>query len=192
MLGKEKVFKITRQIDGWLSDREGIFLYEMASQCTGKGVIVEIGSWHGKSTIWLAAGSKDYSKTKVYAIDHHQGSEEITILRSSCDTFSIFIENIRKAGLDDIVEPILMTSEQAWLNFNQHVELLFIDGSHTLENVLKDFILWQQKLIKGGILLLHDFTYWPAVQKIARWFILNLYLFDNIKLVDSILCAKKI
>lgn len=192
MLSKEKVLKITRHIDGWLSDREGIFLYEMASQCTGKGVIVEIGSWHGKSTIWLAAGSKDFSNTKVYAIDHHQGSEETTIARSSYNTFSIFKQNILKVGLDDIVEPIIMTSEQAWINFSKPVELLFIDGSHVLEDVLRDFLLWQQKLISGGILLLHDFTYWPTVQKVARWFILNSYLFVSIKLVDSILYAKKL
>ena len=38
---------------GWLNEAEGLLLYRLARNCSGKGVIVEIGSWKGRSTIWL-------------------------------------------------------------------------------------------------------------------------------------------
>src|SRR5204862_2126445 len=56
-------------IGGWLTPKEGRLLYELARGCTGRGVIVEIGSWKGKSTIWLASGSRRGPGVFVYAID---------------------------------------------------------------------------------------------------------------------------
>ncbi len=68
---KEEVQKLAAPIKGWLKDKEGQLLYDLAKNCTGKGVIVEIGSWKGKSTTWLAHGSKEGNKVRVYAIDPH-------------------------------------------------------------------------------------------------------------------------
>jgi len=48
----EQIKLLTRNVDGFLDEKEGILLYNLAKNCTGKGVIVEIGSWKGKSTIW--------------------------------------------------------------------------------------------------------------------------------------------
>ncbi len=53
----KQAIQSARDIEGWLTEKEGIFLYKMANKCTGRGVIVEIGSWKGKSTIWLSLGS---------------------------------------------------------------------------------------------------------------------------------------
>lgn len=58
---------IVDKIDGWLTFDEGKFLYSAATEC--KGNIVEIGSWKGKSTIWLCNGSKEGNNSKIYSID---------------------------------------------------------------------------------------------------------------------------
>ncbi|WP_455277747.1 hypothetical protein [[Eubacterium] cellulosolvens] len=61
---KGRIKKLTDKVEGWLTDKEGELLYKLAKQCTGKGVIVEIGSWKGKSTIWLGMGSKNGKKSQ--------------------------------------------------------------------------------------------------------------------------------
>ena len=66
--------ELIQHIDGWLTDEEAKLLYKLAKNC--KGVIVEIGSWKGKSTICMAKGSKAGNNVKIYAIDPHVGSSE--------------------------------------------------------------------------------------------------------------------
>lgn len=58
-------------IEGWLADVEGALLYSLARKCNANGVIVEIGSWKGKSTIFIAKGSEAGQRVRVYAIDPH-------------------------------------------------------------------------------------------------------------------------
>lgn len=151
--------ELTDRVTGWLTPREGEFLYRTARQCSGSGVIVEIGSWKGKSTIWIAAGSKMGSKAKVYAIDPHTGSSDCGKAHSGkSHTFEEFEKNIRSAGVDDIVVPIVKTSEEASKGWSKPVEFLFIDGAHEYEFVAKDFLLWFPQLIEGGTIALDDTT----------------------------------
>ena len=72
----QKINNIAREIDGWLTLKEGKLLYNLSKK-NDNGVIVEIGSWKGKSTIYLAHGSKNGKKNKVYAIDPHEGLTEV-------------------------------------------------------------------------------------------------------------------
>jgi predicted O-methyltransferase YrrM len=65
--------KIVAGIQGFLKLEEISLLYDVARRCVDKGVIIEIGSWKGKSTICLALGSKDGPRVKVYSIDPHTG-----------------------------------------------------------------------------------------------------------------------
>ena len=95
---------LARHIDGWLYDREGELLYHTAKNCTGRGVIVEIGSWKGKSTSWLGRGSKQGKGVKIYAIDPHIGSHEHQA-DGRVWTFEEFKKNIRVSGVDDIIAP---------------------------------------------------------------------------------------
>jgi len=75
-MSAEETKKIADKINGHLSDKEGEFLYSTAKKCLGKGAIVEIGCWKGKSTVYLASGSKAGNNIKVYAIDPHQGTKD--------------------------------------------------------------------------------------------------------------------
>ena len=122
-------------------------------------MIAEIGSWKGKSTIWLAYGSKQGKNVRIYAIDPHTGSSSHREKYGSIWTFDEFQKNIRDAGVDDIITSLVKTSEEAARSHTQPVELIFIDGAHTYELVKMDFDLWFPKVIEGGIMAFHDTAY---------------------------------
>jgi predicted O-methyltransferase YrrM len=69
-------------VEGWLSDRQGRALFDAAAKATGGGAIVEIGSWKGRSTTWLASGAR-LAGQRVYAIDPHRGSREDPAVEAS-------------------------------------------------------------------------------------------------------------
>src|SRR6185312_12113676 len=66
-----QVKPLIADIPGWLTDEEGEALYELARGCSGSGVIVEIGSWKGKSTVCLGLGSQAGKSVPIYAVDPH-------------------------------------------------------------------------------------------------------------------------
>jgi predicted O-methyltransferase YrrM len=134
-------------VPGWLTDEEGEALYELAKRCSGRGVIVEIGSWKGKSTICLGLGSRAGSSVSVFAIDPHADYR-----------FGDFKANIERAGIADLVTPIASLSQPA---AGEPIELLFVDGSHEEELVREDFDKWVPKVVDGGWVAFHDTT-WTA------------------------------
>lgn len=142
-------------IDGLIEDKEARCLYLLARKAGGN--IVEIGSWRGKSTICLALGSRAGGGSKVFAIDPHKGLfDSVGGLNSPEDSEPAFRANIRKAGVDDAVMPLVMTSREAAQEWSKPVSLLFIDGSHEYEDVKLDVALWEPHLINGGIICFHD------------------------------------
>ena len=179
----ERLKEVSKGIPGWLADNEGIFLYNAAKNCT-KGEIVEIGSWKGKSTVWLAEGSKAGKKLKVHAIDPHKGYD-------SKPTLKDFTENIESAKVDDIVVPIVKTSEEAAKSFRKPVEFIFIDGSHEYDDVKKDFELWFPKVMSGGIMAFHDTLGYDGPRRVVNELVYKSRHFRNIRLVNNITYATK-
>jgi predicted O-methyltransferase YrrM len=147
----DDVRRLATSIDGWLSDAQGCALFQAAAAATGRGSIVEIGSWKGRSTAWLAAGAR-LSGAKVYAVDPHTGSRE----DPHAATLAEFRTNLARAGLADHVEPLVMTSAEAARVVESPIELLFIDGDHAYESVRLDAALWLPKLVEGGTVMFHD------------------------------------
>ena len=86
-------------VPGWLTDEEGEALYELARACTGRGVIVEIGSWKGKSTVCLGLGSRAGASIPVYAVDPHADYR-----------FGDFKNNVERAGITELVRPVASLS----------------------------------------------------------------------------------
>jgi predicted O-methyltransferase YrrM len=169
------------QIEGFLHDFEGYALFTLAAIGDGIGEIVEIGSFMGKSTCWLAAGAKKASREKVTAIDHFRGSpehqaggpyENRTIVTMHT-TFYMFQENIAKMQLSDYVNPVVATSEEAVSNWNRTVRLLFIDGDHSYNNTKKDYELWSPFVCERGYICFHDVGAWPGPTQFYEE--LNLY-----------------
>ena len=181
-------------VEGWLSNNEGQLLYSLAKSCTGKGVVVEIGSWKGKSTICLAKGSNRGNNVKVYAIDPHYGSPEHKNKLGKVSTFEEFERNVSNAKISDLVIPVLKTSEEAAKNFDKPVEILFIDGNHDYEFVKLDFNLWFPKVMEGGIIAFHDATNdeWPGPKEVVMRYILKSEYFSKVNWVDTTIYGKKI
>ena len=123
----KEIKKLVDTLDGWLFEGEGELLYNLAKKSKGNGVIVEIGSWKGKSTIWIGNGSKRGKKIKIYAIDPHIGSSEHQETDDKVWTFEEFQKNIKAAKVNDIINPIVKTSEEVAKDFNKPVEFIFID-----------------------------------------------------------------
>lgn len=183
----KNIKKITDEVHGWLSDDEAVSLYKLTKASSRKGVIVEIGSWQGKSTIWLAK-----SGNKVYAIDPHIGApEQIEQYGHNIQTLEKFKSNINKAGISEMVAPIVETSEEAFKSWRgEPISFLFIDGSHQYEDVKKDFILWSPLVMDGGIIAFHD-TPAPGPSQVLEEFIYSSKNFKVIKVIDSLTIVYK-
>ena len=154
-------------VKGFLDHDEGICLYNHALSSSKKGPILEIGSYCGKSTIYLAAAAKEYN-CSVYSVDHHTGSEENQVgweyhdielfdeETGKINSFPEFMRNLRKADLLDTVIPIVSDSSLVSRDWKIPLSMVFIDGGHTMEAAFNDFNNWKDKIIKGGILAIHD------------------------------------
>jgi predicted O-methyltransferase YrrM len=169
-------------IPGWLTDEEGEALYELARSCRGDGVIVEIGSWKGKSTVCLGLGSKAGKSLPVYAVDPHADYR-----------FGDFKTNIERAGLTELVHPIASLSQAAADAFEQPIELLFVDGSHEYDLVLEDFEKWVPKVVDGGWVVFHDTTWTKGPRKVVGAAVYRSRRFKDVRfVVGSTTVARKV
>ena len=150
-VARERARAAAASIDGWLSEAQGEALFDHAARCSGRGAIVEIGSWKGRSTVWLASGAR-HAGQRVFAVDPHVNSREDPAAR----TLDEFTANLRRAGVDDVVMPLVMTSGEAARAVAGDVELLFIDGDHSDEGADHDASVWIPRIVLGGVLLMHD------------------------------------
>lgn len=148
---RERARAAAASVDGWLNEKQGVALFDAAARCSGHGAIVEIGSWKGRSTIWLASGAR-LAGQRVMAVDPHVNSREAPAAR----TLDEFAENIRRAGVEDTVTPLVMSSRDAASVVKGGVELLFIDGDHSDTGAEEDADVWLPRLVEGGLVLMHD------------------------------------
>lgn len=185
----EETKKLTTKIDGWLLDKEVEFLYKTSKSCQGKGVIVEIGSFKGKSTVCLALGSKNGKNLKIYAIDPHISDFEHRLYNQKKSTFKIFQSNIKEAGIANIVNPIVKSSKEAVKDWSRSIEFLWIDGDHSYQGAKADFDLYSPFMAEGGIIAFHDSTQGDVLRVVQEVF--RKEGFRNFGLVDSILYASK-
>ena len=188
----KEIKKFVINLEGWLKDGEGEVLYYLAKNCKGNGVIVEIGSFKGKSTIWIGNGSKGGNKVKIYAIDPHTGSSEHQKENERINTFEEFKNNIKDAKVDDIIVPLVKTSEEAAKNFDKPIEFIFIDGAHEYEFVKLDFNLWFPKVVNGGIMAFHDTLGWEGPKKVVADCVYKSIHFRNVKFINSTTFAQKV
>lgn len=179
-------------IGGWLTPKEGRLLYGLAARCTGRGVIVEIGSWKGKSTIWLASGSRRGAGMPVYAIDPHTATSDNLATQSAVPTFAEFTDNIRRAGVTELVVPLVTTSAEAARTFARPVELIFIDGAHDYASVALDFDLWFPRVVEGGVLAFHDTVAWDGPRRLVAQRVFRGGWARRARFVDSTTVAEKV
>lgn len=160
-------------IQGFLDPREGFALMALAAKGEGFGQIVEIGSFMGLSTCWLATGAKAAGREKVHAVDHFKGSPEhqeggthpIDAVIKEGTTLPAFKRNLEKAGVADWVVPIVASSEEAAAKWQGPIRLLFIDGDHDYEPSKRDFEMWSKFVTVRGCVAFHDIGPWEGVTR---------------------------
>ncbi len=155
------------RIKGFLANDEALALYRQALLASAAGPVLEIGSYCGKSTIYLGLACRANNST-VFALDHHRGSEEhqrgeffhdpelYDAGAGVMDTFREFRRNIHRAGLDEVVVPIVAGSEAAARHWRTPLAMVFIDGGHSLDAALTDYRCWMPHLMRAGVLAIHD------------------------------------
>lgn len=164
------------------------------------GPILEIGSYCGRSTLWLAQAARVHD-TVVYAVDHHRGSEEhqpgeshhdpcLIDKTGQVDTLTEFRRNIADAGLEETIVPIVANSGQLAPQWQTGLGMVFIDGGHSLEAALTDYRAWALHIRPGGILAIHDVFPDPALGGSAPFTIWQLAsqsgLFEPLSTTDSL------
>jgi MMP 1-O-methyltransferase len=174
---------------GMLTQEEVDCLFRLGQVNHCDGVIVEIGSWKGKSTIALARGAAEAHREKVYAVDPHAVQPEEGYLE---DTRAEFFANLKQAGMDGQVVPMIMTSEAAARSWDKPIRLLWIDGDHRYEAVNLDFVLWEPFVANGGIIAMHDTIRKKGPKKVLWKNIFRSNRFQEIAIVDNITAAKKV
>jgi len=160
-------FFAINSIKGFLAENEGEALFELACDTSLIGPCLEIGSYCGKSTVYLGEACRRTGNT-LYAVDHHRGSEEhqrgeeyhdasLYDPTTMCmDSFPAFRETLKLADLENTVVPIVSPSAVAAKHWNTPLGLVFIDGGHSHESSMLDCRIWSEKLSKNGVLAVHD------------------------------------
>lgn len=144
----------------------------MAATAVGGAPLVEIGSWCGKSALYLGAAAAEHA-TLLFAVDHHRGSEEqqagwewhdpsLVDETGSIDTLPCFRHTVRTAGLEASVVAVVGESSAVARHWSTPCALVFIDGGHGTVPATADYEGWAPHVAPGGLLAVHDVFPDPA------------------------------
>jgi predicted O-methyltransferase YrrM len=160
-------------VKGFMPEDEGLALHAAACRHLGPGdVAVEIGTYCGKSTVYLGHAAR-LTGAHVVTVDHHRGSEEHQIgweyhdasladPDGRLDTLPELRRTLDAAGLEDVVTPVVGRSAAVARWWRHPVGLLFVDGGHTEEAARADLHGWAPWVRPGGALVIHDVFPDPA------------------------------
>ncbi len=192
------------KLKGFMPKHEGIALTKWSEKFSSIGPIMEIGSYCGKSAIYLSKGAI-LNDQLVYTIDHHFGSEEHQIKEEYFDseifdyknqrvnTLPLLIKNINKIQVKNIV-PIVSNSVDIASKWNTKLGMVFIDGGHSFKAANNDYVSWSTKIKKNGALVIHDIFENPDQGGQAPFEIFQKALKNNFEVyerVDTLACLIK-
>lgn len=155
-------------IHGFLDPNEAQLLYRLASEVPAGGVIVEIGSYEGRSTICLGKGAK-VNGASVYAIDPYRDYMVDRETHYGMEHHAALLKNLVEYEVADVVRVVALASDDMSKGWGYHpIDLLFIDGSHEKKDVERDFQQWVG-CAWGGLIAFHDYTnkLWPGVKQVV-------------------------
>ena len=160
-------------VKGFLDPHEGAALHEYALLVSPLGPCLEVGSYCGKSTVYLGSACKA-ANTILFALDHHRGSEEHQLGEEyhdpalydaqfgKMDSFREFRHTLARAELEDVVIPIVAPSHLVARHWTTPLSMVFIDGGHSMDAALNDYRCWAPHVVRGGWLAIHDVFPNPA------------------------------
>ena len=161
---------------GFMPEDEGLLLHRVALERLPHGPALEVGTYCGKSAIYLGAAAREVGgpQAVVFTVDHHRGSEEnqagwehhdaslVDPETGLMDTLPVFRRTIAAAGLEDQVVAIIGTSPTVAALWRTPLSLLFIDGGHAEVHAQADYAGWAHWVMPGGSLVIHDVFEHPA------------------------------
>jgi MMP 1-O-methyltransferase len=164
-----------RAAKGFMPDDEGMALYRAgrAAAAAGLGPLLEVGTYCGKSAVYLGAAAQA-GATVLFTVDHHHGSEEnqagwqyhdpslVDPESGRMDTLPVARLTVAAAGLEAVVVLIVGESTTVAAQWSTPLGLLFIDGGHGQEAAWADYRGWTPKVAAGGLLAIHDVFADPA------------------------------
>ncbi len=169
----DKLRQAAEAARGFMPPDEGLALYQTAADYAHVGPIAEIGTYCGKSTIYLAAAAGSAGQL-VVTVDHHRGSEEIQPgwehhdaelvdpATGRMDSLPFFRSALAAAGLEEHVVAVIGTSTDVARLWRTPLGMLFIDGGHSEQLVVADYEGWAPWVAPGGALAFHDIFSDPA------------------------------
>src|SRR4051812_46301902 len=145
-------------VGGWLADEQARVLYDRAAALPPGARIVEIGSYHGRSTIILALAAPT---AQIVAIDPfaavtiatRERLREADVGQSDLEQFEA---NLGRAGVRERVRHVRALSSDALAEVEGPIDLLYVDGAHDVRSALGDVRDWGARLREGGTMLIHD------------------------------------
>jgi predicted O-methyltransferase YrrM len=164
---------LARATRGFMPDDEGLALHRLARERLPHGPVLEIGSYCGKSAVYLGAAAREVGGL-VLTVDHHRGSEEnqagwehhdatmVDPATGLIDTLPFFRTTIASAGLEDVVVAVVGESAAVAAHWHTPLAMLFIDGGHGAEPAHSDYDGWAPWVMTGGLLAIHDVFPDPA------------------------------
>lgn len=160
---------------GFMPKDEGRALHRLARARLPFGPVLEIGSYCGKSAVWLGAAAREIGDDAVvFTVDHHRGSEEnqagwehhdadvVDAESGRMDTLPFLRRTLARAGLEERVVAIVGGSPTVARHWRTPLSLLFIDGGHGEEPAQADYTGWARWVMPGGLLAIHDVFPDPA------------------------------
>jgi predicted O-methyltransferase YrrM len=167
------VKRVADDAKGFMPPDEAEALWDAAWAMAPHGVILEVGTYCGKSATWLGAAARDRSG-QVVTVDHHRGSEEnqagwehhdpslVDPATGLMDTLPYFRRTMHAAGLEDVVTAIVGRSVTVAAMWSTQLAMLFIDGGHAEEHAQNDYAGWAKFVVPQGVLAIHDVFEDPA------------------------------
>jgi MMP 1-O-methyltransferase len=158
---------------GFMPVDEGQALYEAGLAVAVDGPLLEVGSYCGKSAVYLGAAARERGRV-LFSVDHHRGSEEnqpgwewhepdlVDPAVGKMDTLPLFRRTVHDAGLEGTVVAVVGDSPRIAANWATPLALLFIDGGHGEVPARSDYEGWTPHVLPGGQLVIHDVFPDPA------------------------------
>jgi MMP 1-O-methyltransferase len=162
-----RLLEVARAAKGFMPDDEGLALHAAGRDGGSVGPLLEVGSYCGKSAVYLGAAARA-GGTVLFSVDHHRGSEEnqagwehhdpevVDPDTGRMDTLPFFRRTIERAELEDAVVAVVGDSPVIAANWRTPLGLVFVDGGHALDVVLADYEAWSPHVAAGGVLVFHD------------------------------------
>lgn len=150
--------------DGMMPPDQILTLYRLAATWPGTGDVVELGTWTGLTTCYLATACAVQGCGHVYTVDTFTGTKEHgqtydAIRRYGGSTWPVFTARVRRAGLQSRITALVGDSATRAATYpGRPIRLLFIDADHSYEGVARDFKAWWPLVAPGGLAVFHDYA----------------------------------